>query len=309
MNLLFWLTSFIFFTTLFLLVIYQTNKTRWKMEQRISPFVNGRSLYEEDLQDVDQKELGFKDRVISPVLAYVRKLTFGKMSKSKMEHLEKKLQAAGHPFGLTAVDFKLIQISLSVVVFILSFFLFGSKSGETLKVIMMSSIFAIFVYAYFNFYLNAKKKARIKEIEKSMSDFFDMIAVSIEAGMGLDGALKKVCKQMHSPLSTEFMYALEDMKLGKARRQAFSELRERVPSEFFRSIMNSIIQADQLGIGMTKVLQAQTQRIRENQRQVAKEQAMKAPVKMLIPMVVFIFPTLFIVLLGPVVVNLVTKWL
>ncbi|WP_161974933.1 type II secretion system F family protein [Bacillus timonensis] len=271
--------------------------------------MNGRKVVEEDIQGLEHQELGFKERVITPFLAYVRRITFGKMSKSKMESLEKKLQAAGHPFRLTAVDFKLIQLSLSVIVFILSFFLFGSNTEETFKVIMMSTIFSIFVYAYFNFYLTAKKKARIKVIEKSMSDFFDMITVSIEAGMGLDGALKKVCKQMHSPLSTEFLYALEDMKLGKTRRQAFIELRERVPSEFFRSIMNSIIQADQLGIGMTKVLQAQTQRIRENQRQVAKEQAMKAPVKMLIPMVVFIFPTLFIVLLGPVVVNLVTKWL
>ncbi|MEH7381305.1 type II secretion system F family protein [Bacillus sp. JJ1533] len=271
--------------------------------------MNGRKVFEEDSHELEQKDLAFKERVIAPILTYVRRITFGKMSKSKMENLDKKLLAAGHPFRLTAVDFKLIQISLSVIVFIVSFFLFNSKTEETLKVFMMSSVFSIFVYLYFNFYLNAKKKARIKEIEKSMSDFFDMITVSIEAGMGLDGALKKVCKQMHSPLSTEFLYALEDMKLGKTRRQAFIELRERVPSEFFRSIMNSIIQADQLGIGMTKVLQAQTQRIRENQRQVAKEQAMKAPVKMLMPMVIFIFPTLFIVLLGPVVVNLVTKWL
>ncbi|MFT4416826.1 type II secretion system F family protein [Fredinandcohnia humi] len=308
MILLFFATSFCFFSCLFALVVFETNKSRWKMQQRISPFVNGRTMFESD-QVLGTTDVTFKDRVVNPIITHLRKFTVDKMSKQKMSELEIKLQAAGHPFGLTAVDFRLIQICLSVLLVIVTFAIFGTKSEQTFKAIMMSFLFGVFGYSYFNYYLNAKKKERMKEIERSMSDFFDMVTVSIEAGMGLDGAIKKVCQQMHSPLAVEFASALEDMKLGKARRQAFIELRERIPSDFFRSIMNSIIQADQLGIGMTRVLQAQTQRIRENQRQVAKEQAMKAPVKMLIPMILFIFPTLFIVLLGPVIVNVVTKWL
>ena len=96
------------------------------------------------------------------------------------------------------------------------------------------------------------------------------------------------------------------MKLGKSRREAFSDLRYRVPSDQFQSIMSSLIQADQLGIGMAKILKQLTVRIREHQRELAREQAMKAPIKMMFPMVLFIFPSLFIVLLGPLVIYLIT---
>ena len=97
------------------------------------------------------------------------------------------------------------------------------------------------------------------------------------------------------------------MKLGKSRREAFYDLRKRVPSDSFQSIITSLIQADQLGIGMAKVLGNLTVRVREQRRETAREQAMKAPVKMLFPMVFFIFPSLFIVILGPLVIQLVTE--
>ncbi|WP_251553660.1 type II secretion system F family protein [Neobacillus muris] len=232
----------------------------------------------------------------------------GKLPKNKIAQVEKKLQAAGHPFGLSAGTFILLQVILPVFLLLVFMALFLPLAEEKGKVLFLSAFVSLFAYFYLNHYLTAKSKQRTKEIEKAMPDFFDMLNVSIEAGMGLDGALKKVCSQMDSAIAKEFLSALEDMKLGKTRRQAFIQLRERVPSDFFRSVMNSIIQADQMGIGLSKVLQAQTQRIREKQRFSAKERAMKAPVKMLIPMVLFIFPTLFVVLLGPVIINLITKF-
>lgn len=203
----------------------------------------------------------------------------------------------------------LLQILLPAGLFTLFLALFLPLAENRGQIFTFALILSCFVYFYMNQYLNAKGKQRIKAINKAMPDFFDMLNVSLEAGMGLDGALKKVCQQMKTPLSAEFLSALEDMKLGKTRKQAFTELRDRVDSEFFQSVMNSIIQADQMGIGMSKVLRTQTQRIREKQRFAAKEQAMKAPVKMLIPMVLFIFPTLFIVLLGPVIVNAIVQFL
>ncbi|MFK4998197.1 type II secretion system F family protein [Bacillus sp. N9] len=142
-----------------------------------------------------------------------------------------------------------------------------------------------------------------------MPDYFDMVNLLLEAGMGLDMAIANVSKQTNGPLADEFIYALEDMKLGKSRREAFYDLRKRVPSDSFQSVINALIQADQLGIGMAKVLGNLTNRIREQRREAAREQAMKAPVKMLFPMIIFIFPSLFIVILGPMMIRIMTEGL
>lgn len=250
-----------------------------------------------------------RERLLKPMVAKLRQVVDKNLGRQKQEQMERKLHDAGSPFGLKAADFLLVQLALAAITFTVFLLAFAIGSEEHLKGTMFAIVAGMFALVYPNMYLNGKKKKRIKLIEKEMPDFFDMVNVSIEAGMGLDGALKRVCTQMHGPLSSEFKLAIEDMKLGKSRKNAFEELRDRIPSEFFKSVINSIIQADQMGIGMTKVLRAQTERMREQKKQAVKEQAMKAPVKMLIPMVLFIFPTLFIILLGPVIINLVTKWL
>ena len=110
---------------------------------------------------------------------------------------------------------------------------------------------------------------------------------------------------MKGPLSEEFLQTIEDMRLGKSRREAFSDLRNRVPVYHFQSIITSLIQADMLGVGMAKVMGSLTERIGEQKTEFAREQAMKAPVKMVFPMLLFIFPAIFIVMLGPLVIYLI----
>lgn len=277
------------------------------LERRISPLL---------AEEKDTEIIGREDeinhnslylRILQPQITKIRKLAEGRLPNQKISQIEKKLQSAGYPLGLTASDFYILQFLLPVAVFLVYILLFASATEEKGQVIIFAVASSGFVYYYTHYYLTAKSRQRTQLIDKALPDFFDLLNVSIEAGMGLDGALKKVCTQMDSPLSREFLSALEDMKLGKSRKEAFIELRERVPSEFFKSVMTSIIQADQMGLGMSNVLRTQSKRIREKQRVQAKEQAMKAPVKMLLPMVFFIFPTLFIVLLGPVVINLITQ--
>lgn len=263
----------------------------------------------EDSEGDEKHTMPLRERLLEPFIVKLRQIVDKNMGKQKQEQMDRKLHEAGSPFGLKAVDFLLLQLAIAAITFTAFLLLFAIGSENPLKGTMFAIIAGMFALVYPNMYLNAKKKNRVKTIEKEMPDFFDMVNVSIEAGMGLDGALKRVCTQMHGPLAVEFKLAIDDMKLGKSRKNAFEELRDRIPSEFFKSVINSIIQADQMGIGMTKVLRAQTERMREQKKQAVKEQAMKAPVKMLIPMVLFIFPTLFIILLGPVIINLVTKWL
>lgn len=228
-------------------------------------------------------------------------------SKTNLRKLDVMLRDAGLSFKLSAIEFRLIQILLSAGGGVLIFILFLPIANNKSMVWVLSLTVAMLGYRYPIFYLGKKKTQRIKEININMADFFDTVNLLIEAGMGLDAAISVVCQKMKGPITEEFKQTLEDMKLGKSRREAFYDLRKRVPSDSFQSIITSLIQADQLGIGMAKVLRNMTTRIREQRREAAREQAMKAPIKMLFPMILFIFPSLFIVILGPVVIQFITK--
>ncbi|MFD4703914.1 type II secretion system F family protein [Gottfriedia sp. NPDC058432] len=230
-----------------------------------------------------------------------------RVSKTDIKKLDVMLRDAGYPFKLSAIEFRLVQILISSIGAFIIFILFLPIASNKAMVWVLSVAVAMLGFRYPIFYLAKKKTQRIKEINKNMADFFDTVNLLIEAGMGLDASIAVVCQKMKGPITEEFRQMLEDMKLGKSRREAFYELRKRVPSDTFQSIITSLIQADQLGIGMAKVLRNLTTRIREQRREAAREQAMKAPIKMLFPMVFFIFPALFIVILGPIVIQFITK--
>ncbi|MFZ7943947.1 type II secretion system F family protein [Neobacillus sp. 19] len=231
-----------------------------------------------------------------------------RISKVERKKLDTLLKDAGYPFK-SAIDFRLFQIVLSAGMSLPFFFFILPLSDNKMLTWLMIITMAFLGFRLPVFYLGKKKTARIKAINKAMPDYFDTVNLLLEAGMGLDLALAEVSQKIKGPLADEFFQTLEDMKLGKSRREAFYELRKRVPSDSFQSVITSLIQADQLGIGMAKVLGNLTIRIREQRREAAREQAMKAPVKMLFPMVFFIFPSIFIVILGPLVIYLVTKGL
>ncbi|PLS06921.1 type II secretion system F family protein [Neobacillus cucumis] len=231
-----------------------------------------------------------------------------RVSITERKKLDQLLRDAGYPFK-SAVDFRLGQLLLCISINLPMFMFILPVAEHKSSVWMIILMVAILGFRLPMFYLGKRKTQRIKEINKSMPDFFDTVTLLLEAGMGLDLAIVEVAKKMKGPLSEEFIQTLEDMKLGKSRREAFYELRRRVPSPSFQSVITSLIQADQLGIGMAKALGNLSVRIREQRRETARELAMKAPVKMLFPMVFFIFPSLFIVILGPVVIQLITKGL
>ncbi|MDR7079952.1 tight adherence protein C [Neobacillus niacini] len=231
-----------------------------------------------------------------------------RVSATERKKLDILLRDAGYPFK-SAIDFRLFQIVLSAGISLpFLFFILPSSDNKMLTWVITFTL-ALLGFRLPVFYLGKKKTARIKAINVSMPDFFDTVNLLLEAGMGLDLALVEVSKKIKGPLANEFFQTLEDMKLGKSRREAFYALRKRVPSDSFQSVITSLIQADQLGIGMAKVLGNLTVRVREQRREAAREQAMKAPVKMLFPMVFFIFPSLFIVILGPLAITLITKGL
>lgn len=171
-------------------------------------------------------------------------------------------------------------------------------------VMVTLSITAI-ILLYPSMTLNSKIRVRQKEILKSLPDVMDLLTVSVEAGLNFDAALSRVVEKMPGTLSREFETVLQEIKVGRSKKDALYDMADRLSVQDLRSFIAAVVQADQLGVSLGRVLRIQAEQIRLNRKQRIQEQAMKAPVKILIPMVIFIFPVIFIVLLGPVAINLI----
>lgn len=274
------------------------------LKKRMSTFVSG--VKDENVPEVEKNvSASFYDRIAKPLLNEFKRSFKRRMPGEKEAKIETKLQLAGSPFGMTAVDFRLLQISL-----VLLFPIVAGGYGALLQT-GVSGIFLFFIAGLAagtflpHYYLSIKKKARNKSALKELPDILDLLTVSLEAGLGFDSAVSKVVSKKDGVLSAEFHRSLEELRLGRTRREALSGIKNRVEVDEVRAFISSILQAEKLGIGMVQVLRVQSNEVRERRRQRAEEEAMKAPVKMLFPLVLFIFPTLFIVLLGPALIQFI----
>ena len=154
------------------------------------------------------------------------------------------------------------------------------------------------------FILRRLVEQRQEAIRQSMPDVLDLLCVSVQAGLGFDGALGKVTAKMKGPLIEEFERLLQELRMGVTRRNALVRLAKRCGIEEMKLFTAALIQAEKLGVGMAQVLEIQSENMREMRRQRAKEQAAKLPVKILFPTVIFIFPVMFVVVLGPALVTI-----
>jgi len=153
-------------------------------------------------------------------------------------------------------------------------------------------------------FLNGRVRSRQAAVSAELPDALDLLSVSVEAGLGFDGAVQKLTEHMEGPLIEEFELALGEMRIGESRVEALRKMAERSGSQEMASFVRAIIQADQLGISLGRILRIQAGDTRLKRQLLAEEKAMKAPIKMLFPTVAFIFPAMFIVILGPAFLNL-----
>ena len=164
-----------------------------------------------------------------------------------------------------------------------------------------------FGYTIPEFWLGGRVKKRQKAILMMIPDTLDLLTISVRAGLGFDAALGKVVEKLKGPLSDEFRRALAEVRVGKARRDALRDIVPRTEVAPLTNFIGAIIQAEQLGVSISKVLQVQSEQLRIERRQRAEEKAAKAPIKMLFPLVGCIFPSLFIVILGPAIILIVVN--
>ena len=155
-----------------------------------------------------------------------------------------------------------------------------------------------------DFAVSSRARSRKDRIRAELPDALDLMAVSVEAGLGFDGAISKLTEHMEGPLSDEFSLTLNEIRIGEARQDALKKLSDRTGTPELSSFVRAIIQADQLGISLGRILRVQATDSRLKRQAAAEEKAMKAPIKMLFPTVLFIFPAMFLVILGPAFLNL-----
>ncbi|WP_175578084.1 type II secretion system F family protein [Indiicoccus explosivorum] len=256
-----------------------------------------------DLPPVEEKAGSFMERMVKPAWKNAKKTYQKKLNKEKADELETRLLQAGQPFGFSPIEFKLFQSLLTFLGILLAggaALLFQTGFLKGMLLVLLTAVGGVVIpKMYLNSLIGKRKVAALKELP----DMLDLLVISLEAGLGFDAALSKVTSKKQGVLSDEFRICLEEIRLGKTRKDALNGINGRLAFEELRGLITSIIQAEKLGIGMVTVLKVQTEDVREKRKQRAEEKAMKAPIKMLFPLVLFIFPTLFVILLSPAAIQ------
>lgn len=244
-------------------------------------------------------------RIIQPMLEQMSKSVLKIAPKEIITVFEKKVIMAGTPYNLMVKDWINIQVLIVLCLPMITATLGYYRDIEVRNVIFIVLVEVGLGFLLPSLILSKKANDRQKAINNSLPDVLDLLTVSVEAGLGFDGALSKVVDKMPGPLAKEFENVLQEMKVGKQKRDALKDMAETVGVSDLTTFVGSIVQADQLGVSIGNVLRIQSEQMRQKRRQRAQEKAMKAPVKMLIPMILFIFPTIFSVLIGPVIVRMI----
>jgi tight adherence protein C len=262
------------------------------------------SVQAKNLEELELQQ-PFAERTLRPLIARLSKMG-GRLSRvSSTEVAEKRLAMAGNPGDLKLTDWMGVKILVSIAVGALMFLLFGVISANLMGGLLLAVVGAGVGFLLPEFWLGRKIKARQKIILVMIPDTLDLLTISVRAGLGFDAALAKVVEKLPGPLSDEFRRALAEVRVGKARRDALRDMVPRTNVAPLSNFIGAIVQAEQLGVSISKVLQIQSEQLRIERRQRAEEQAAKAPIKMLFPLVGCIFPSLFIVILGPALISIV----
>lgn len=298
------LIAILAFTTISLviyLVAVAPEGERERLARRLAQLDQaGGAAYSERDQEL---EVPLVTRLTRPVLTELAQLVGRVTPKGQREQIRRRLAAAGNPGGMQVQDFMafkgLLSIGLPVALFVPSL-----RSGFPTALLLGAVGFAL-GSALPDFILKSAIEGRQRQIQKALPDVLDLLTVSVEAGLAFDSAIAKVVEKMRGPLVDEFQRMLQDVRMGMPRRDALKELSARTDVADLNTFISSLIQADTLGVSISKVLRIQSEQMRSRRKQRAEELAMKAPVKMIFPLVLFIFPTVFVILLGPAALQVI----
>lgn len=275
-------------------------QSRDVVQQRLEQLVvQPKSLEEMELQQP------LAERVFRPIVQRLSRFANRGDSGGLIARADAKLEKAGYPGGLRGADWMGVKI-LSTIVLGVAVALLMLATGRVQLALVFGIAGAGLGYMVPEFWLGSRARKRSWAMVLQLPDALDLLTISVEAGLGFDAALAKVVEKMEGPLVNEFRQALAEIRMGRTRRDALRDVVARADAQPISNFIGAIVQAEQLGVPIAKVLQIQSQQLRIERRQRAEEMAAKAPVKMLFPMVGCIFPTIFIVILGPAIIAVMS---
>jgi len=261
-----------------------------------------------------RKNSPFLPRVLGPYLDRITEPGSAIMRNVNEDDVRIRLLRAGFPYGLRARTFILIRLC-GIFVGALLALLYYPILNDVLDALgwpeiplVLSPLVVLFgaVYGYKipDIWLGIQIRRRQFQIQLVLPDMIDLISVSVEAGLGLIAAIQRISERFDNPLTEEFLRTLQEVRLGRPQPDALRDMARRVDVPDLTTLLTSIVQAELLGLAIANVLRVQSERLRERRSQRAREMAQKAPIKMTFPLVLFIFPALFVVILGPAFIDI-----
>jgi tight adherence protein C len=261
----------------------------------------------DDIKSLEEIELSqpFAERVLIPVVRRIGEFSARFTPQKAIQDTTRRMELAGNPWPIDASTFLAIRFILAVVFggFLTAVILISPPSNSNDNFMYIGG--ATFAGFYLpHLMLTSRITRRQTEIRKAMPDALDLLTICVEAGLGFDAAMSKVSEKWENELALAFTRAIREVQLGKVRREALRDMADRLGIPEMTSFVAAIIQSEQLGVSMAKVLRIQSDQMRMKRRQRAEEEAHKAPVKMLIPMALLIFPSIMIIILTPAALQI-----
>ena len=250
-------------------------------------------------------EKPFVERVLRPFF-YRQIKGAGRLAPSRnIEKLRQNLVRAGHPGGLTVMDFLGIKILVGMCSGIGLLTLFALKGAPLLGAVALALILGVVGFLIPDFWVGSRVKVRQKEIVRHLPDALDMLTICVDAGAGLDSAMLKISQKWKNAVATEFGKVVSEIRIGLTRREALQNMVNRTSVPELSSFVAVLIQADQFGLSVATVLHTQSDQMRARRWQKAEEEARKIPTKLLFPLVFMVFPAMLTVTIGPAIPVLI----
>lgn len=283
--------------------------TSWRrsrsIRRRLSGLRRARAVAGPDDLEAEELARPFSERVLLPALSALGQSVGRLLPSRAAAGAGARLAEAGVKVGYA--QFVAIKVLATTTTLLLAGMVFlplvaPAHRGQAFVIAACATVLA---FRLPDFWLSRTIEERRRALQRQLPDALDLLCISVEAGLGFDGAVQKVAEKFRDPIATEFSTYLAETRIGRPRADALRNLARRAGIADMQAFTAAVIQADQLGVSLTKVLRAQSESMRVKRKQRVQERAMQIPVKMLIPMVIFIFPTIFVVLLGPAIIQVI----
>jgi tight adherence protein C len=276
-----------------------SSNTALTVQQRLSVYGGEKQLTVEEIE----LQRPFSERVLRPSIERLGSLLSRSTPQRARQDLLNRLELAGRPGNLTPEDFAAVRLVAAAIVGALGL-LIGLLLANPVYLVIALVVGVILGYYLPVLWLKQKVDARKSEIQKALPDALDLLVICVDAGLGFDAALARVTDKYKNALSELLAKALREVSLGRPRLEALDEMGRNSGVEDLHNFIQAVIQSEQFGTGIGKILRIQADEMRRKRRQRAQERGAQATLKMMLPMVGCIFPTLWIVLLGPAVLIL-----